>query len=353
MKQYLLPETGHFFKVNMHCHTVFSDGRQTPEEVKRVYKEKGYSAVAITDHELMLDHSALTDGDFIALTAYEYGFDKSRENPLAALYEGELKTREHAEKVHLNFYSKDPHDIRMVCCDLKYIWGNAAQYRDKAEYVGEPNYKRKYTLEGVNEVIRSARERNMLVVYNHPNWSMNTSSFYCGLEGLTGLEIINGGADADSDMDDVPHVYQEMARSGQRIICVAGDDSHSPRGAGLAWTMVKAESLTYENLIGGLENGNCYASSGPEITDLFVEDGNVTVRTSQAVGIYLTTAGRRTACKRRKPDGELITEATFALDPTDVMFRISVRDTEGHHAYTRYYYFDELKEKINAPSIQF
>lgn len=348
MKQYLLPETGRFFKVNMHCHTVFSDGRQTPEEVKRLYKEKGYSAVAFTDHELMLDHSDLTDEDFIALTAYEYGFDKSRENPFPDLYEGELKTRDHAEKVHLNLYSDDPHDIRMVCCDLKYIWGNAAQYRDRAEYIGDPNYKRKYTLDGVNEVIRTARDRNMLVVYNHPNWSMNTGRFYCGLEGLTGLEIINGDGGADSDMEDVPHVYQEMARAGKRIICVAGDDNHSNGGSGLAWTMVKAESLTYENLIGGLENGNCYASSGPEITDLFVEDGKVTVRTSEAVGIYLNTAGRRVGRKLREPGGELVTEATFALDPNDVMFRISVRDRAGHHAYTRYYYFDELKETVNG-----
>lgn len=344
MRQELLPESGRFYKVNLHCHTVFSDGTQTPEEVKRLYMAHGYSAVAFTDHELMLDHSDLTDEHFVALTAYEYGFDKSRENPFPALYEGKLKTRDHAEKVHLNFYSKDPHDTRMVCCDRGYIWGNAANYLDRAQVVGSPDYERKYSVEGVNEVIRAARERDMLVVYNHPNWSMNTSRLYCALEGLTGLEILNGDGGADSDMEDVPHVYQEMARAGQRILCVGGDDNHSTAGSCLAWTMIWAESLTYENLIAGLENGICYASAGPEITALSVEDGKVTVRTSEAAGIYLHTAGRRT--DRRLPEryGGTVTGAVFPLDPNDVMFRISVRDRAGHHAYTRYYYLDEKGE---------
>ena len=346
MKQYLLPETGSFYKVNLHAHTVISDGRLTPEEVKEIFKAHGYSAVAFTDHEIMLDHSDLSDENFIALTGYEYGFDLSKRNPVSAVYEGAVKTHEHTPKVHLNLYSKDPHDIRMVCCDINYIWGNAANYRDRAEYVGDPHYKRIYSVEGVNEVIRAARERNMLVVFNHPNWSMNDLNFYGKLEDLTALEIINGGSHFDSDMDDVPHVYQEMMRAGKRIGCVAGDDNHATHDCCLAWTMVKADSLSYENLVNGIENGNCYASNGPSITDLWIEDGKVTVKTSDAVGIYLHTVGRRTAFKRQKPGEPPLTEATFRINPNDMTFRISVRDAAGNHAYTRYYYFDELTEPI-------
>jgi len=345
MKQYLLPDTGHYYKVNMHCHTTLSDGTQTLEEVKEFFKKKGYAAVAFTDHEIMLDHSDLTDEDFIAITSYEYGFDKCTENHFPGLYEGELLSRDHGEKVHLNFYSKDPHDTRMVCCNLDYIWGNARNYREQARYVGSPDYERKYTVAGVNEVIRAARERNMLVVYNHPNWSMNTSHLYCNLENLNALEILNGDGGVDSDMEDVPHVYQEMARAGIRIPCVGGDDNHSIGASGLCWTMVNAPSLSYENIIDGIESGNCYASAGPEIKELYLEDGKVTVRTSDAVEIHLLTAGRRTDHLKATPDTRL-TEATFPVYPQDFMFRISVRDQEGHHAYTRYYYFDELKETV-------
>ena len=50
MRKYLLPETGNFYKSNLHCHTTMSDGQKTPEEIKELYMKKGYSIVAYTDH---------------------------------------------------------------------------------------------------------------------------------------------------------------------------------------------------------------------------------------------------------------------------------------------------------------
>lgn len=56
----LLPETGNFYKANLHCHTVISDGKLTPEEVKKAYMEQGYSVVAYTDHRNYQWHKELT-----------------------------------------------------------------------------------------------------------------------------------------------------------------------------------------------------------------------------------------------------------------------------------------------------
>ena len=61
----LIPENGKFYKVNMHCHTNISDGAQTPEEVKKSFKNAGYSAVVFTDHEVLIDQKALCDDEFI------------------------------------------------------------------------------------------------------------------------------------------------------------------------------------------------------------------------------------------------------------------------------------------------
>ena len=44
----LIPETGTFYKANLHCHTIHSDGRLTPEEVKKAYMDEGYSVVALS-----------------------------------------------------------------------------------------------------------------------------------------------------------------------------------------------------------------------------------------------------------------------------------------------------------------
>jgi len=41
------------YKANLHTHTTESDGKETPEKVIFLYKNKGYSILAITDHNKM------------------------------------------------------------------------------------------------------------------------------------------------------------------------------------------------------------------------------------------------------------------------------------------------------------
>ena len=67
MKQYLLPQEGKYYKANLHCHSVLSDGKKTAEELKEVYKAHGYSVLAVTDHEYMVPHNDLTDDDFLMI----------------------------------------------------------------------------------------------------------------------------------------------------------------------------------------------------------------------------------------------------------------------------------------------
>lgn len=69
MKKYLLPEKGNFYKANLHAHSTVSDGHFTPKELKNLYKNKGYSILAYTDHELLVDHSDLNDDEFLAITS--------------------------------------------------------------------------------------------------------------------------------------------------------------------------------------------------------------------------------------------------------------------------------------------
>lgn len=72
MKNYLLPQNGSFFKANMHCHSTLSDGKLTVEQIKELYKNAGYSIVAFTDHNVLIDHSDLADDGFMPITGYEY-----------------------------------------------------------------------------------------------------------------------------------------------------------------------------------------------------------------------------------------------------------------------------------------
>ena len=79
-----------------------------------------------------------------------------------------------------------------------------------------------------------------------------------------------------------------------------------------------------------------------QVYELFVADGKVTIRCSGAKRIAYFTAGRRRAQRVAPKGGELLTEATFEIDPNDVYFRIEVRDEDFEHACTRGYWLDEL-----------
>ena len=71
MKKYLLPENGSFYKANLHCHSIYSDGKHYPEQIKEMYKERGYSIVAFTDHNMFIPHPELTDENFLSLHGIE------------------------------------------------------------------------------------------------------------------------------------------------------------------------------------------------------------------------------------------------------------------------------------------
>lgn len=67
----LLPKGVTYYKANLHCHTVHSDGKLTPQEVKKLYQERGYSIIAFTDHRHYANHSELNDEGFLAIAALE------------------------------------------------------------------------------------------------------------------------------------------------------------------------------------------------------------------------------------------------------------------------------------------
>ena len=69
MKRYLLDPQKNCYKANLHCHSSVSDGRLTPEELKAAYKSLGYSVVAYSEHDIMVQNHHLRDEDFLPLTA--------------------------------------------------------------------------------------------------------------------------------------------------------------------------------------------------------------------------------------------------------------------------------------------
>ena len=59
-------------KMQTHCHTTNSDGDGTIEQVINTYKNEGFNAICITDHDMVTDTSAYNTNDFITILGTEH-----------------------------------------------------------------------------------------------------------------------------------------------------------------------------------------------------------------------------------------------------------------------------------------
>ena len=80
MKKILLGNSKKYYKANLHCHSTISDGAKTPEELKEMYMNQGYSIIAYTDHDIMLPHFELADENFLPLTGFEIEINEKMSN---------------------------------------------------------------------------------------------------------------------------------------------------------------------------------------------------------------------------------------------------------------------------------
>lgn len=334
MKQYLIPEQGNFYKANMHMHTTVSDGRMTPEETKEEYLKRGYSIVAFTDHQVLLPHNDLTDERFLAITSTEIDF-----NEHGSPY-GFIKT------YHLNLYSRDPNQTRYSAFTAKTVKHPEFAPADMLDY----NYPKDYDIELINRTIEKAHEEGFFVSYNHPVWSTQSYEDYINLKGLWGVECHNTGC-FRSGYPDTPQPLDDLLRTGAQVYPLATDDAHNLNSCFGGWLMVKAEKLEYATVIDALERGDFYASTGPEIKELSIENGILHVECSPAVSVFVSTE-RRMSIQKNATDTPLTSvdidlskylgDSKSEYAKVKPYFRLTVVDGAGMRAYSRAYFLDEL-----------
>ena len=332
MKIELLPAHVPSFKANLHCHTNISDGHFSPEEVKRLYKEQGYSIVAFTDHEIMIAHPELNDENFLALNGYEYEVisPASPENPSHKL----------RKTCHMCLIALEPDNLTHVCWHGM-LWGNAVNYRDQAVInEDEPLYKPVHSGEGISHVMQAGRKNGFFVTYNHPCWSMEDMVDIQNYHGMHAMEIWNTGCNMSGYPEYNPGIYDAVLRRGERIFCIAADDNHGARDHFGGWVMISADKLEYRTITKALEDGRFYATTGPEIKELWYEDGQVHIRCSPAQRIRMG-CGTRTS-RIVNAEGSPVTEAVFPVEKDDIYFRINILAADGTHADTNAYFLDTL-----------
>ena len=139
---------------------------------------------------------------------------------------------------------------------------------------------------------------------------------------------------------------------GNTLVPVGSDDAHSGKTVGLAWVMVGAEKLEYGAIMDALEKGDLYASTGPEIYELSIEDGKLHIECSDAQRITIETGCRFAKAITPKEPDKLVRGGTVDISPwldactfddPHNWLRVVVHGPYGQYASTRGYRVDELK----------
>lgn len=335
---YLISPDKKQYKANLHCHSVLSDGKKTPGELKEMYKSHGYSVLAITDHERPCEHQELSDDDIIMLTGYEAYI---RQNP-DGVYNPFNK------EIHLNLFAKDPKNVKMICCNEHYChYLKRDNAFDRLERVGTERL-RELTKEYVDEFIRTAREHGYLVAYNHPYWSMQSESEILSYDGLFSIEMCNYGSYLLNHLEYNGALYDKLLLAGKRIFCHSADDNHNHHPEGDpncdsfgAFTMLMPSELTYDGVIRAMENGDMYSSMGPTFSEVSVNSNNLHIECSEVEHIFMYF-GSKQPCRLHAKKGEKLTSADFTIQSQAKYVRVSIQDSNGNWADTRGFSREEL-----------
>jgi len=328
----LLDSSKPFYKANLHCHSTKSDGKKTVEELKAEFKKNGYSVVAFTDHEHIIDNSYLDDDEFLTITSCEVAIKQFKDQSTLKNFNMHV--------AHLNFYALDQHNDVTPCYNSVYDHFINDSIKDIIKHEGE--YDREYSAEKINEMISIAKSKGFIVSYNHPGWSLENATDYMDYDGMFAVEIYNHSCYNNGLADD-EHVFDDFLRAGKKIYCTACDDCHNNHDFGSVyndsfggWICINADKLDYDTIMNALQSGDFYASTGPEIKSLTVDGNKVRIETSDCAKIvYLTKGRRRKTIIAEK--GEKLNCAEFEMREADEYFRIRVEDGTGKKAYTQSY----------------
>ncbi|MCD6415733.1 MAG: CehA/McbA family metallohydrolase [Planctomycetes bacterium] len=279
---------GEWYKANLHTHTTASDGQATLQERIDQYRSRGYSVLAITDHDVVSDAAGGSTESFLIIDGVEFGimpFDDDR------------------------FY-------HLLCVNAP----AGLTVPEKTD---------------MNQAIAQVKASGAECFIAHPYWSSNTIRELAPLKGYTGIEVFNSGCQGIGKGCSSVH-WDQLLGAGIRTPAIGVDDVHSLDGSldrfG-GWTMLKMPELSLPAVLDALRTGCCYASSGAEILDFQVDGTAASLRCPPAREIHFM-ANSYCGASFYAGDGPLLTEAQADLGGMCKYIRAEVVDAKGKRAWT-------------------
>jgi len=277
----------HWYKGNLHAHTLWSDGAMLPEELIHWYSSHGYQFLGLSEHNLVADHedwigaseakrrmadghACLDSGTCKPTSRDAEGVEQWRLKPLAELrhefeHSGQFLLLENEEITN----DVGPSRIHLTAVNISTsippaVGENSASILDQCLHAIEADSLR--------------RGEPAVGIVNHPNftWAVGADSL-ARVRAARFLEIFNGHPYAASRGDtgkrsavrmwDMANAERILERGWLPLYGVAGDDTHVLSGAaeaspGRGWIVVRAYQLRPAELVNAMLMGDFYASTG-------------------------------------------------------------------------------------------
>ena len=294
---------GEWLRCQLHCHTDQSDGTPTVDELVAHYEQAGCDVLAITDH---------------------WGLTIGESSSMVMIPASELSAK----------LDRAPFEAEVLALGI--------------DELPEPREE----FSSIAACAQWVVDHGGVAYLAHPRWSCLTADDYLSAPALSGLEVFNGGCEAQQG-NGLSEVQWDHARQlGGSIKGIATDDSHeatAPIGsdAGLGWTIVKAAERSREAVLNALRSGAFYSTTGPELLDLRADGDKMIVRCSPAAAVTLHSGawdGGRVNADPAVSDyrGEilerdsagLIIAARFEAPEFWEWARISITTTDGGRAWS-------------------
>ncbi|MCZ7647891.1 MAG: CehA/McbA family metallohydrolase [Planctomycetota bacterium] len=295
---------GTWLRANLHAHTTASDGKVDLATRAGEYAAAGYGVLAITDHHAFtrLDGAQAPKG----LTLLP-GAELHPDNPFGG------------DRYHF------------VCLGLTGA--------HDARVAAHPQ-----------EVLDDVNARGGLVYLAHPYWCRHTLRDLEPLRGYAGVEVFNDSC-RDAGRPESSSQWDDLLHAGTLSHAIATDDCHHAAAAKIdvfgGWTWIRAAEPSREAVVAALRAGLNYASCGPRILELSVEDHvwkskdagkpdvpshRLRVKTSAAREIFFLSD--RGGGFEAAPEGGTLEAAEFLVRPGSRYVRIEVLDTQGRKAWS-------------------
>lgn len=288
---------GQFYRGNLHTHSSLSDGKLSPEEVCKRYRERGYDFICLSDH--FMPHYNYPIADTRSFRTHNFTTILGAECHAPAT--------EHGEKWHI------------------LAVGLPIDFAPNGEGETGP------------QIAQRCLDAGAFVAIPHPEWYALTKADAASIPGAHALEVYNHTSQVLNARGGGSYYLDDLLNSGRRINALACDDAHfgtgedNNRDAFGGWVMVKAETNEPEPLVEALKRGHYYSTQGPRFINMSIENGHIVVETDAVQQI--SVVGR--ASRNEKQWGTDMTHARFPLDKfKDDWCRVIAIDATGKIAWS-------------------